>query len=262
MADPFGGEALGGGAFDAPAMSLEAADPSDQSGACAPLEAEDADLFDEAPPAPRRSAPFAAAPPPITGAAKPGGLLGGFFGAAKDALGLGGNAPTPPPAVQPSAPPHPRLGAPIPLRAMGQAPRAPVGDPFGADGPSAGGADAFSGYRRRAEDLVRLLAAQVSSTIERQRELGRLIVLLERLLDDLRSVGAPGHLVRPLEDLVRELEVIRRHAAGQLDDRELGRLWQRAADVLQGYVRGVAPAPAQPTIQPPTAGGGRREFWK
>lgn len=129
---------------------------------------------------------------------------------------------------------------------------------------SASAGPEFDGYRRRAEDLVKLLAGRISSTLERQRELGRLVVLLERLLDDLRSVGAPGHLVRPIEDLVRELEVIRRYAAGQLDDRELERLWQRAAGVLQAYVRGAgsAPAPDEPTTQPPPAGGGRREFWK
>jgi Ca-activated chloride channel homolog len=128
---------------------------------------------------------------------------------------------------------------------------APEPTPVGADA-------AYDGYRRRAEELVTLLAAQVSTSIERQRELGRLIVLLERLLDDLRSVGAPAHLVRPLEELVRERAVVRKYAAGQLADQDVERLWRRAADALRDYVRGAGGAPSTP----PPASGGRREFWK
>ncbi|MCO5165065.1 MAG: VWA domain-containing protein [Planctomycetes bacterium] len=156
------------------------------------------------------------------------------------------------PFGDPGAPPAPRarLGAPIPLRSMRQADSAPPAE--GADLP-------LDGYRRRAEDLVTLLAGRISSSIERQRELGRLVVLLRRLLEDLRSVGAPAHLVRPLDDLARELEVIQRHAAGQLDDRELERLWERAGEVLRAYVRGGGGASPPP---PPATGGGRRAFWK
>lgn len=227
-----------------------------------------------------------ATPPPARAASKrspsaPTNPVRGMFDMALDALGMGPQkaSPPPPPSAgkpKPAKPPaqqppaktpatgsHAKLGAPIPLASqrpgMGSsgAPQPPAGQPVLGHA----SVDSFDGYRRRAEDLVTLLAKQIATGLERQRELGRLIVLLDRLLDDLRSVGAPGHLVQPLQDLVRELEVIRKYSGGQLDDREVERLWQRAADVLRDYVRGGGPvAPTMPTIEPPRTS--RREFWK
>jgi Ca-activated chloride channel family protein len=258
--DPFGGDMMlraAGDPFSAPS------DPNEESGCALPLEA-DADCLDDVDPFAPAPPPRAASKPSPAKPAAPSNPVGGFFDKALGALGLGSRSPSPsagkpkPPAQQPppSAAPVARLGAPIPLASQYQAPPPP-------SEPALGHAS-FDGYRRRAEDLVKLLARQIAiaTGLERQRELGRLIVLLERLLDDLRSVGAPGHLVQPLDDLVRELQVIRSHAGGQLDDREVERLWRRAADVLRDYVRGGGPvAPTTPTIEPPRSGT-RREFWK
>ena len=117
-------------------------------------------------------------------------------------------------------------------------------------------------YRRRAEPLVALVTAQVTASDQRRRELGRLLLLVEQLLEDLRSVGGPENLVRPLEGLVRDLVVLRGQSL--VAEAEVQRLWERASELLLDFVKGgplTSGAAASAPVTPPPAAPGR-SFWK
>jgi hypothetical protein len=71
------------------------------------------------------------------------------------------------------------------------------------------------------------------------------------LIEDLKSVGAPGRDVQPLEDLLKELHDL---ASKNLPDEKLvAQLWTRAEQVLREFCGGANPTSPVP----------RREgFWK
>jgi len=176
-----------------------------------------------------------------------------------------GTAPPPPPSKSATgsfmAPPRmsASMGSVGSARAGKVPPAPPKAEPAR---PGLPGEDpVVAAYRRRAEPLVALVTAQVTASDQRRRELGRLLVLVEQLLEDLRSVGGPANLVRPLEGLVRDLVVLRGQSL--VAEAEVQRLWERASELLLDFVKGgplTSGAAAAAPVAPPPATG--RSFWK
>jgi Ca-activated chloride channel homolog len=103
-------------------------------------------------------------------------------------------------------------------------------------------------YRRRAGALRSRLAAATDPD-GRAGLLGELRAGLAELVEDLRSVGASDADLRPLVELLDEVE---RAAAGGL-----ARLWERALATLAAFA-GAGPPPAAPAPGHGRAG----DFWK
>ena len=131
-------------------------------------------------------------------------------------------------------------------------PRAPRAAPAGgirpllaqaAPGPARPVVVPLDAYRRRARELW----ARFAEGGDRAGRLAELRRQLAELLEDLRSVGAPDGELRPLDELLAEMD----HVDGGAE--ALARLWQRAVDRLDAFAGGAG-APA----------GGRAagEFWK
>jgi hypothetical protein len=110
----------------------------------------------------------------------------------------------------------------------------------------------LAAYRKRAlEQLHHLQGTAGEDVADRLTELGILFVQLAALIEDLKSVGAPGRDVQPLEDLLKELHDL---ASKKLPDEKLvAQLWTRAEQVLREFSGGANP----------TSPLARREgFWK
>lgn len=292
--DPFGGDPFGGDPFGAappvggmapgaaPARGLarfdDAADPfAAVAGGMVPSGGEDEDGFfgelleDRGPPAapPARNPGSAAFARPSAGAPADSSvsvtwgapvsvpnnpLAGKPLGAPPPA-----KAPAPAAAGAPMAPRASASGRTGSARSMKAPPSPPKAEPARPGQP--GEDPVVAAYRRRAEPLVALVTAQVTASDQRRRELGRLLLLVEQLLEDLRSVGGPLNLVRPLEGLVRDLVVLRGQSL--VAEAEVQRLWERASELLLDFVKGgpltSGSAAAAPVAPPPATG---RSFWK
>jgi Ca-activated chloride channel homolog len=109
-------------------------------------------------------------------------------------------------------------------------------------------------YRRRAGELRSLLAG--ADPDARAGLLAALRARLAELVEDLRSVGAPAAELRPLDELLDDVERSA-GAAPPVAAVELARLWERAQAVL-GAFAAAAPTPAA------EGGGSDRtsDFWK
>jgi Ca-activated chloride channel family protein len=110
----------------------------------------------------------------------------------------------------------------------------------------------LAAYRKRAlEQLHHLQGMAGVDLADRLTELGKLFVQLAALIEDLKSVGAPGRDVQPLEDLLKELHDL---ASQELPDEKLvAQLWTRAEEVLREFSGGANPTSA---VAP------REGFWK
>jgi hypothetical protein len=108
-------------------------------------------------------------------------------------------------------------------------------------------------YRRRARELHERLAR--SGEGERAGRLAELRQRLGELLDDLRSVGVPEQELRPLDELLAQLERLDADAAAGTE--ALARLWERALAALDAFAgaTGAAPVPGPRRDR-------RAEFWK
>ena len=147
--------------------------------------------------------------------------------------------------------------------ASGGAARAPLGRPDGRVGPgrsarrrSAGGpthpltgAD-LAPYRRRAAELALLLQSDRPG-LPLERRLGLLRVGVEALVADLESVDAVEEELRPLRDLVADLDLL--DARTGPTPTTLERLRDRALAVLRAF--GAPGDPATPGRRDPT-------FWR
>ena len=110
----------------------------------------------------------------------------------------------------------------------------------------------LAAYRKRAlEQLHQLQGTAGADAADRLTQLGMLSVQLAALIEDLKSVGASGQDVQPLEDLLKELHDL---ASKKLPDEKLvAQLWTRAEQVLREFSGGANP----------TSPVARREgFWK
>jgi hypothetical protein len=166
-----------------------------------------------------------------------------------------------------------RVAAAMPMASMSvggfQAPmarrlvaRAPLGRPDGRVGPgrsarrrSAGGpthpltgAD-LAPYRRRAAELALLLQGDRPG-LPLERRLGLVRVGVEALVADLESVDAVEEELRPLRDLVADLDLL--NARTGPTPTTLARLRDRAVAVLRAF--GGQAAPADPLVTD-------RRFW-
>jgi hypothetical protein len=111
----------------------------------------------------------------------------------------------------------------------------------------------LSAYRRRAGELVELLTAHASADgSQRQYHLGVVMLKLGALLEDLRSVGAPGDVGQPLEELHAELQqflMLERY-----EEAALSLHWAKAELVLRAFAEGASVTASAP--------GPRQDFWK
>jgi Ca-activated chloride channel family protein len=109
-------------------------------------------------------------------------------------------------------------------------------------------------YRRRAGELRTLLAD--ADPEARGGLLAALRARLAELVEDLRSVGAPAAELRPLDELLDDVE---RSAATEppVAAGELARLWERALAIL-GAFAAAGPAPAAQGAGPDRTS----DFWK
>ncbi|HEV8650297.1 MAG TPA: VIT domain-containing protein [Actinomycetes bacterium] len=126
-------------------------------------------------------------------------------------------------------------------------------------------------YRRRALDLHTLLAGTGTGRAERAERLAELQAGLSALVADLESVAAATTKLRPLRELLAELERVVAGPAPAGAEAELERLWDRALAVLEAFAR---PAGARRTraAQARSPEPGRtaeqeraeraRDFWK
>ncbi|MCA8925640.1 MAG: VWA domain-containing protein [Planctomycetes bacterium] len=111
------------------------------------------------------------------------------------------------------------------------------------------GFNLLAAYQRRGQDLLKLLdQARDAASDLRQRELGKLVVLLTTLIEDLASVGGDPAAVAELERL---RDALRGAQRGALAPAELDALERQARQTLQRFVdraqgTPVPPAPAQP----------------
>jgi len=112
----------------------------------------------------------------------------------------------------------------------------------------------LSAYRRRAAELLeRLCRSRGADAGNRFAELGFLMVQLQALLEDLRSIGAPATEVEPLDKLLAELSL--RSTRTPPSEETLDRLWRQAEQTLQSFSQGVGE-------QPTSASPRREQFWK
>jgi Ca-activated chloride channel family protein len=117
----------------------------------------------------------------------------------------------------------------------------------------------LTAYRKRALGLLDHLQKGAGAEAEgRLRELGVLAEKLSLLVEDLKSVGAPKALYRPLEKL---LEEIRKLLAKDFPFRsKVANLWLKAEEVLRAFV--IAETGAGTTAPEPPNQEGREDFWK
>jgi Ca-activated chloride channel family protein len=122
---------------------------------------------------------------------------------------------------------------------------------FGAMGQGSRAADAaaaedLSAYRPRARMLLeRLKSCTATEPAARLSELGILLVQLQALLEDMRSVAITGQAVEPLQQLVVDLRQL--VAQDQPTPAEVDQVWSQAEMVLGTFVGDVQK---------------RGEFWK
>src|SRR5262249_55223659 len=86
-------------------------------------------------------------------------------------------------------------------------------------------------YRKRADELRKRL----ESAADPLRELGVLRLKLEELLDDLRSTGAADAELRPVTDLLAELQ------AFLLAPADVAAMVKRCTEVLGAFANGAQP---------------------
>lgn len=110
----------------------------------------------------------------------------------------------------------------------------------------------LTAYRRRAQDLLELLNVPAGTdAAERLTRLGMLAVQLAALVEDLTSTGVPAAEIRPLEEVLKELQKLLNTTKPRQTD--VTALWSQAETVLQGFSAGT------PAAKP---GGRRKTFWK
>ncbi len=112
--------------------------------------------------------------------------------------------------------------------------------------------DHLAAYRRRAQELLDLLTGSAGfDTSRRLYELGVVSLRLKALIEDLKSVGATGPMLQPLEEVQGDLHNFL--ALEHHDEAALNLLWGKAAQVLRVFA----------IVGPAALSGGRRgEFWK
>ena len=109
-------------------------------------------------------------------------------------------------------------------------------------------------YRERAREILALLEATDASV--HLLRLGEAAVKLAALVEDLKSVSAPAHEVKPLEELLATLK--KGLAKTHLDAAEAAVLVETSVKTLTAFSNGGSATTPSPKPPPP-----RREgFWK
>jgi Ca-activated chloride channel family protein len=92
----------------------------------------------------------------------------------------------------------------------------------------------LTAYRGRARQLLDVLnKGSTAEAAERLRTLGVLAEKLQALVEDLKTVGAPGPVIKPLEKVVKDLRQLL--AAKRPPEGRIAQLWTQAAEVLQAF---------------------------
>jgi hypothetical protein len=107
----------------------------------------------------------------------------------------------------------------------------------------------LTAYRRRALELLQRL--QSAAGAERLTALGVLAVQLRALIEDLHSTVAPEADIRPLEELLKELQALL--ATKQPSEKAVAALWSKAEATLKAFGADTGETKTAPR---------RAAFWK